>query len=101
MKVAPADVANLREGVLFSTVTGHFPRFSPVNGSVHKLNPSYLATVNKHAKNSYRSERQERDSDLDDVSRKEKAVRIADKPTRTQNLKISKLEERKKKRCEI
>ena len=101
MKVAPADVANLREGVLFSTVTGHFPRFSPVNGSVHKLNPSYLATVNKHAKNSYRSERQERDSDLDDVSRKEKAVRIADKPTRTQNLKISKLEKRKKKRCEI
>ena len=46
--------------------------------SVHKLNPSYLATVNKHAKNSYRGEGQERDSDLDDISRKEKAVRIAD-----------------------
>ena len=102
MKVAPADVANLREGVLFSTVTGHFPPFSPVNGSVHKLNPSYLATVNKHAKNSYRSERQERDSDLDDVSRKEKAVRIiADKTTSVLKIKISKLETRKKKRCEF
>lgn len=57
---------------------GHFPRFSPVNSSVHKLSLSYLVTVNKHAKNSYRSEGQEWDSDLDDISRKEKAVRTAD-----------------------
>ena len=80
MKVVGTDVANLREGVLFSTAMphNHFPRFSPVHGSVHKLNPSYLATVNKHTKNSYRSERQKRDSDLDDISRKEKAVRTAD-----------------------
>lgn len=42
------------------------------------LNPSYLTTVNKYTKNSYRSKRQERDSDLDDISRKKRTVRTTD-----------------------